>query len=469
MNRKKNLLHFVNGKKLVVCSKFFNFYIYLIACWVDFMSKGVKMKKSYKMGAVFGSTLLSLMLATTVNAAPDPNFHIYLAFGQSNMEGQGDISNEDRNVDERFQVMWAADNGSCNQGMSKGKWSKAVPPLAHCNGAKLGPADYFGRTMVQKTDSKIKVGIIEVAVAGCSIKLFDKDNYSSYVNSQRGQDWMIQRINAYGGNPYGRLIEMAKKAQEDGVIKGIIFHQGETDAGDGNWPSAVKKVYDNIIKDLGLGNDIPFLAGEVLRSGVSSGANNNIAKLPQQSKNFYVVSSEGFNQALGDGQNVHFTSSEYRDFGKRYAEKMIEVLGTEKLKPVEGSQSPASSDSPASSSSSEAKSVASSSSSSGEHHHHHSASSSSADQLSSAASSSSDAVATNSSSSSVPEALPAMAKSFVMAGKAQVFDMQGKFLGTVDLASGASLKDIVAAKFQRSGRYMLRQDAAVKIISVEKR
>jgi hypothetical protein len=45
---------------------------------------------------------------------------------------------------------------------------------------------------------------------------------------------------------------MAKKAQEDGVIKGIIFHQGETDAGDGNWPSKVKGVYDNIIKDLGL-------------------------------------------------------------------------------------------------------------------------------------------------------------------------------------------------------------------------
>ena len=433
------------------------------------------MKVSNIMGAVFGSTLIPLMLATTVNAAPDPNFHIYLAFGQSNMEGQGDISNEDRNVDERFQVMWAADNGSCNQGMSKGKWSKAVPPLAHCNGAKLGPADYFGRTMVEKTDSKIKVGIIEVAVAGCSIKLFDKDNYSSYVNSQRGQDWMIQRINAYGGNPYGRLIEMAKKAQEDGVIKGIIFHQGETDAGDDNWPSAVKKVYDNIIKDLGLGDDIPFLAGEVLRSGVSSGANQNIAKLPQQSKNFYVISSEGFNQALGDGQNVHFTSQEYRDFGKRYAEKMIEVLG-DKIKAVEGAEPPASSDSPASSSSG-TESVASSSSSGGHHHsasssgghRHHSSSSSSDNQLSSAASSSSDAVVSNSSSSSAPNALPAMAKSFVMAGKAQVFDMQGKFLGTVELASGASLKEIVAAKFQRSGRYLLRQDGAVKVVSVEKR
>jgi len=274
---------------------------------------------------------LAALMAVSAHAAPDPNFHIYLAFGQSNMEGQGDIGSQDKSVDERFQLLWSADAGSCNQGASKGKWIKAVPPLAHCQGAKLGPADYFGRTMVEKTDPQIKVGIIVVAVAGCSIDLFDKDGYANYARSQ--QSWMTQRINTYGGNPYGRMIEMAKKAQEEGVIKGIIFHQGETDAGNGQWPSKVKKVYDNIIKDLGLGNDIPFLAGEVLRSGVSSGANNNIAKLPQQSSNFYVVSSEGFNQALGDGQNVHFTSQEYRDFGKRYGEKMIEVLG-DKIKPV---------------------------------------------------------------------------------------------------------------------------------------
>lgn len=317
--------------------------------------------KKFLLGAAFA------MAFSQVNAAPDPNFHIYLAFGQSNMEGQGDIGQQDKTVDERFQVLWAADNGSCS-GKTKGKWSTAVPPLAHCQGAKLGPTDYFGRTMVEKTDSQIKVGVIVVAVAGCSIKLFDKDQYRSYAQGQ--QSWMTQRINTYGGNPYGRLIEMAKKAQEDGIIKGIIFHQGETDAGDGQWPSNVKKVYDNIIKDLGLESDIPFLAGEVLRSGVSAGANNNIAKLPQQSKNFYVVSSEGFNQALNDGQNVHFTSQEYRDFGKRYAEKMIEVLGN-KLKPVAESSCSAeeSSSSEVASSSSEAKSSSS--------HTHHGVSSSS--------------------------------------------------------------------------------------------
>ncbi|MBQ7081592.1 MAG: T9SS type A sorting domain-containing protein [Fibrobacter sp.] len=309
------------------------------------------MKVSRFVGLFFG-----LGLAVSAHAAPDPNFHIYLAFGQSNMEGQGDVGSQDKTVDERFQVLWAANNGSCS-GKTKGKWATAVPPLAHCQGAKLGPTDYFGRTMVEKTDSKIKVGVIVVAVAGCSIQLFDKDGYANYARSQ--QSWMTQRINEYGGNPYGRLIEMAKKAQEDGVIKGIIFHQGETDAGDGQWPSKVKKVYDNIIKDLGLGNDVPFLAGEVLRSGSSKGANNNIAKLPQQSKNFYVVSSEGFNQALGDGQNVHFTSQEYRDFGKRYAEKMIEVLG-DKIKPVSEASSSSSKGSVAEESSS---SVARSSSS----------------------------------------------------------------------------------------------------------
>lgn len=318
------------------------------------------MKVSHIVSLFFGLGLA----VSTASAAPDPNFHIYLAFGQSNMEGQGDIGSQDKSVDERFQLLWSADAGSCNQGASKGKWIKAVPPLAHCQGAKLGPADYFGRTMVEKTDPQIKVGIIVVAIAGCSIQLFDKDGYANYARSQ--QSWMTQRINTYGGNPYGRMIEMAKKAQEEGVIKGIIFHQGETDAGDGQWPSKVKKVYDNIIKDLGLGNDIPFLAGEVLRSGSSSGANNNISKLPQQSNNFYVVSAEGFNQALGDGQNVHFTSQEYRDFGKRYGEKMVSVLG-DKIKPVATAAS-SSSEAPKSSSEVASSSSAVASSSSRSHH-----------------------------------------------------------------------------------------------------
>lgn len=56
-----------------------------------------------------------------------------------------------------------------------------------------------------------------------------------------------------------------------------------------------------------------------------------------------MVSSEGFNQSLNDFLNVHFTTQEYREFGARYAEKMIEILG-DKINPVE-TEAPASSSS----------------------------------------------------------------------------------------------------------------------------
>lgn len=297
---------------------------------------------------------VGLLAATSIFAAPDPNFHIYLAFGQSNMEGQGNIEQQDKTVDSRFQMLQADEKCSDRK---LGQWYDAVPPLAHCHGAKLGPTDYFGRTMVEKTDKKIKVGVIVIAVGGASIQLFEKNLSQSYMSTQA--NWFKERVDGYGGNPYNRLIEMGKKAQEDGVIKGIIFHQGETDNGDASWLSKVKAVYDNIIKDLDLGDDIPFLAGEVFRGNRTyQGALDNINKLPQQSKNFYVVSSEGFNQSLSDGLNVHFTSQEYRDFGKRYAEKMIEVLG-DKIKPVEESSSSVASSSSAVSSSSEPESSSS--------------------------------------------------------------------------------------------------------------
>lgn len=49
----------------------------------------------------------------------------------------------------------------------------------------------------------------------------------------------------YDGNPYARLIELAKQASRCGVIKGILLHQGESNTGDPDWPMKVKKVYDN--------------------------------------------------------------------------------------------------------------------------------------------------------------------------------------------------------------------------------
>ena len=47
------------------------------------------------------------------------------------------------------------------------------PTTLGCNGG-LGPADYFGRTMVENLPANIRVGVIVVAIPGCDIALFLK-------------------------------------------------------------------------------------------------------------------------------------------------------------------------------------------------------------------------------------------------------------------------------------------------------
>lgn len=269
----------------------------------------------------FLATLVMLLgSVVSVCAEPDPNFHIYLCFGQSNMEGQGNIESQDKTVDSRFQVLCSYDN--CGS-RTKGKWFDATPPLSCCSGAHLGPVDYFGRTLVKKLPEHIKVGVSVVAIAGCDIQLFEKENYKNY----RAESYMQGTIQSYGGNPYGRLVEMGKEAQKVGVIKGILLHQGETNTGQNNWPSRVKAIYNDLINDLGLNAaDVPLLVGEVVRTdqgGQCGSMNNIIANVPSTIPNSYVISAQGLGHK---GDNLHFSSASYRTLGERYAEQMLKVL-----------------------------------------------------------------------------------------------------------------------------------------------
>lgn len=267
--------------------------------------------------------LIGLFIITTNIFAQDLDFYIYLCFGQSNMEGQGNIEEIDETVDSRFQVMAAVNCSSL--GRTKYSWYTAVPPLCRCN-TYLCPADYFGRTMVLNLPDSITVGVINVSVAGCAIELFDKENYQEYADTVPA--WMRGIILEYDGNPYGYLVDLADSAQQDGVIKGILLHQGETNTGDTEWPSKVKGVYDNLINDLGLNPDsTPLLAGEVVNAdqgGICASMNSIIAILPDTLPNSYVISSSG---CTAQGDNLHFNSAGYRELGIRYAKTMLSTMG----------------------------------------------------------------------------------------------------------------------------------------------
>ncbi len=268
--------------------------------------------------------LAGLLLLSSNAFSQDKNFFVFLCFGQSNMEGFPGIQEQDKtSVDRRFQVLATVDFPGLDR--KKGQWYTAVPPLCRPS-TGLCPADYFGRTLVAKLPPNIKVGVVDVAVAGCKIELFDKTHYQAYAATAPG--WMKATIAAYDGNPYQHLVEMGRLAKKAGVIKGILLHQGESNTNDKEWPNKVKAIYENLLKDLDLqAGEVPLLAGELVgadEKGACASMNAIIAELPNVIPTAHVVSSQG---CTGRPDHLHFTPAGYRELGKRYAETMLPLLG----------------------------------------------------------------------------------------------------------------------------------------------
>ena len=272
-----------------------------------------------------GLLVLAGVLMLNVTAfSQDTNRWVFLCFGQSNMEGYPGVQEEDKGpVDERYQMLATVDFPK--QDRKKGNWYPAVPPLCRPS-TGLCPADYFGRTMVSNLPPNIKVGVVNVAVAGCKIELFEKDTFQTYAATAPG--WMTSIIKTYDGNPYQYLVEMAKLAQKDGVIKGILLHQGESNSGDKEWPNKVNGIYQNLLKDLNLkAENVPLIVGELVpadQKGACAGMNKIIDDIQKTIPTAHAVSATG---CIGRPDHLHFAPAGYRELGKRYAETTLPLLG----------------------------------------------------------------------------------------------------------------------------------------------
>jgi hypothetical protein len=288
------------------------------------MSRPVRRRDFLVAGAASGAALFGMRasgaLGAEPDAAPDPDFHVYLAFGQSNMEGFPGIEAVDKTgVDPRFQMLAAVD--FADLGRRQGQWYPAIPPLCRSS-TGLCPVDYFGRTMVAHLPRRVRVGVLNVAVAGCRIEMFDRDAWQAYAAT--AQPWKRNIIAEYGGNPYQRFVDMGRLAQQRGVIKGILLHQGESNTGDAEWPHKVRKIYRDLLADLKLdAAGVPLFAGEVVNAdqqGTAASVNEIIAQLPQVVPTAHVVSSKG---CAARGDHLHFTPAGYRELGRRYADAVL--------------------------------------------------------------------------------------------------------------------------------------------------
>lgn len=261
---------------------------------------------------------------------PDPNFFIYLCFGQSNMEAGARPAEQDLGFDNpRFSFMAAVDMPSMNR--TKGNWYTAIPPICR-EGNNMGPVDFFGRKMIEILPEQYKVGVINVSVAGAKLELWDKDACADYLAMEAADPsraWLVNMAKAYNMSPYERIVEVARIAQKSGVIKGMLVHQGESNPDDSLWCGRLKKIHDDLCHDLGLNpNEIPILAGELKQAeegGVCAAFNDVVlSHLPEVMPNGYVISSLGC-QSTGD--QFHFNTEGMRLLGYRFADKMLELQG----------------------------------------------------------------------------------------------------------------------------------------------
>lgn len=233
-----------------------------------------------------------------------PTFHVILLLGQSNMAGYPKAQAADKVEDARIKVLGYDDCSAT--GRRANQWDTAAPPLHECWNGAIGPGDYFAKTLIDELPAEDTIGLVPCAISGEKVETFMKS----------------------GGTKYTWIVDRAKLAQQaGGVIQGILFHQGESNTNDPAWPGKVKTLVNDLRADLALGT-VPFIAGELLRSGSSASHNTLVNQLPSQITNAHVVSSNGLTEDPGDAQwNLHFSHDAQVTLGQRYAAKFLEVVG----------------------------------------------------------------------------------------------------------------------------------------------
>ncbi|HWP05265.1 MAG TPA: sialate O-acetylesterase [Polyangiaceae bacterium] len=239
----------------------------------------------------------------------DPKFLIFLLIGQSNMVGQPQPQAQDLEQDPRIKVLAYDDCSNVNRKYNQ--WYTAYPPLHQCD-AGVGPGDYFAKTLIQTLPDGYTIGLVPLGVNGAPIDVFRK-------NVPR-PGWELPPDNHWETG-YEWILSRALEAQKVGVIRGLLFHQGESNSGEPEWVDHVKGLATDLRTDLGIG-DVPFLAGELYYDGCCKEHNALVKQVTDSLANAFLVSASG----LKGTDQYHFDLAGQRELGKRYGMAMQGAL-----------------------------------------------------------------------------------------------------------------------------------------------
>lgn len=264
---------------------------------------------------------LPILLAAASALAKDGKWDLFLLFGQSNMAGPPAGEAGDKVTNPRIKVL-AYDNCS-GLGRTYNQWYLASPPLHECfNG--VGPADWFSKTLID-TGDKLGLGIDTIGLIPCSISGAPINLFRKGATAPNRSDFRIPPDNSLP-SAYPWMVARIREAMKKGTVRGILFHQGESNPGDPAWPGYVKGILDSLKKEFDWG-DLPFLAGELRYDNQGAGNtvphNAQVAKLPGLIRNCSVVSAKGL---PGLNDPWHFNLVAMREFGHRYCAAMVPYL-----------------------------------------------------------------------------------------------------------------------------------------------
>jgi len=230
--------------------------------------------------------------AGNAEAEPPENLHIYILIGQSNMAGRAQVPDEAKGAMDGVYLL-NADN----------QWEPATHPLNQYSTVrkgmgmqKLNPGYGFAKKM-REANPDIQIGLIVNAKGGTKI-----------------ERW-LGKSKLYWG-----IRGRAKAFKDTGQIKGVLWHQGESNSGNPeDYLEQLKTLITNLRNDLE-DPGLPFVAGQI-RYDPPQKINDEIAKLPEQVHLTGVASSQG----LTTYDRWHFDTESQIKLGERYAEQMVKL------------------------------------------------------------------------------------------------------------------------------------------------
>jgi len=248
---------------------------------------------------------VAVSMAQSTPTPPKEKFHLFLLIGQSNMAGRGTVEAQDKVPHPRVLTL--------NQA---GEWVSAIDPIHFDKSiAGVGPGRSFGLAVAEATPG-VTIGLIPCAVGGTPIAMWEP-----------GAEWDKPK-----SHPWDDAMRRAKLALSAGTLKGVLWHQGESDSKRDLAASYGGKLVELIARvraELAAA-DVPFIVGE---PGQFAGKpwdefqhqlSQTLRDLPSKLPHTAFVGSKGLTDR---GDKLHFDSASNRELGKRYAAAYLQLVG----------------------------------------------------------------------------------------------------------------------------------------------